>query len=253
MTTATFYDDLAPFYHLLFPDWNNSVARQANQLHAIIREYWGDNIVTVLDAACGIGTQTLGLASLGYNLSASDISEAALRRAKVEAETRFLNIQFHLCDMRNVAEAFPQEEFDLVISCDNSLPHLLTDDDLLQALSQFYVCTRKGGGCLISVRDYDKEERSGTQVKPYALSVDASGTRYVIFQVWEFNEGSLYDLALYLIQDEGNNNCATHVMRSRYYAIGTNRLMELMIKAGFRDVQRLDNCFYQPIILGRKP
>jgi len=32
MTVATFYDELAPYYHLIFPDWDASIARQAESL-----------------------------------------------------------------------------------------------------------------------------------------------------------------------------------------------------------------------------
>ena len=32
-----FYDRLAPFYHLIFPDWEASIARQAAALDAVIR------------------------------------------------------------------------------------------------------------------------------------------------------------------------------------------------------------------------
>jgi hypothetical protein len=29
VTVETFYDELAPFYHLIFPDWEASIQRQA--------------------------------------------------------------------------------------------------------------------------------------------------------------------------------------------------------------------------------
>ena len=41
-------------------------------LDEIIHETWGDKVSEVLDAACGIGTQSLGLAKLGYQVTASD-------------------------------------------------------------------------------------------------------------------------------------------------------------------------------------
>ena len=31
MSAEAFYDRLAPFYHLIFPDWDASIARQAEQ------------------------------------------------------------------------------------------------------------------------------------------------------------------------------------------------------------------------------
>ena len=67
------------------------------------------------------------------------------------------------------AYAHHGRQFDVVVSGDNSITHLLNDDDLLLALRQLYDCTRPGGGCLLTVRDYDREERGTGIVKPYGV------------------------------------------------------------------------------------
>ena len=79
--TQPFYDRLAPYYHLLYPDWEVSMERQARGLAAVLEEFGIPRGARILDAACGIGTQTLGLAALGYQLSASDIAPLAVARA----------------------------------------------------------------------------------------------------------------------------------------------------------------------------
>jgi hypothetical protein len=43
------------------------------------------------------------------------------------------------------------------------------------------------------------------------------------------------------------------VMRAHYYAIGVERLAKLMTEAGFRRVQRLDEVYYQPLLIGHRP
>jgi len=130
------------------------------------------------------------------------------------------------------------------------VPHLLTGAAILRAFQQCYRCTRPGGGLLITVRDYDQVERSGTQVKPYGLRVE-QGKRYLIFQVWDF-AGEIYEVSMYFICDAGDTDCETHVMRAKYYAIGTGQLMSLIEEAGFIDVQRVDGRFFQPVIIGRR-
>ena len=62
-----------------------------------------------------------------------------------------------------------QRQFDVVISCDNSITHLLTDEDILLALRQMYACVRPGGGCVVTVRDYAHEARGVGIVKPYGV------------------------------------------------------------------------------------
>ncbi len=77
-----FYTRLTPLYHLIYPDWERSIERQASMLDSIIRETWGDDISSILDVSCGIGTQSLGLAKLGYEVTASDLSSEEVDRAK---------------------------------------------------------------------------------------------------------------------------------------------------------------------------
>lgn len=174
MGTNSFYDNLSPFYHLIYADWENSISRQASQLDQLIKLYWAEPIRTILDVAC-----------------------------------------------------------------DNAIPHLLSDAEILKAFQQFFRCVRPGGGVLISVRDYDQEERGGTQLKPCGLRV-VQGKRYFLFQVWDF-EGDLYELSMYLVEDNQAGECVTHVMRTHYYAIGMAKLIELLQQAGFVEVQRVDN------------
>jgi 2-polyprenyl-3-methyl-5-hydroxy-6-metoxy-1,4-benzoquinol methylase len=114
-------------------------------------------------------------------VTASDLSGRAVERAQVEARRRGVEIEFSVCGMR-VAHDHHGRVFDVVISCDNAIPHLLSDDEILMAFRQMYECLRPGGGCLVTVRDYDREERGTGLVKPYGVR-DRDGKRYVIFQV----------------------------------------------------------------------
>ena len=79
--TQTFYDELAPHYDKLFSDWAEASGQQAGFLSRLFRAYGFDAGARVLDCACGIGTQAIGLAALGYDVTASDISEGAMTEA----------------------------------------------------------------------------------------------------------------------------------------------------------------------------
>src|SRR5512134_3307431 len=63
------YDGLAPLYHLVYENWEASVARQGTALASLIGEVWGAGARTVHDAAVGIGTQALGLLALGFRMT----------------------------------------------------------------------------------------------------------------------------------------------------------------------------------------
>jgi SAM-dependent methyltransferase len=246
-----FYENLAPLYHLVYPNWEQSLESQSAALAAIVRQRWGESIRTILDVSCGIGTQAIGLARLGYGVTGSDLSPRAIERAVAEARRHQVAASFSVGDMR---DAYPhhQRQFDLVISCDNSITHLLSDDEIQKALAQIYLCTRPGGGCLLTVRDYDKEERGTGIIKPYGVR-KSGDSRYIVFQVWDF-VGEIYDLAMYFVEDDGKSETSqAHVFRARYYAISPNRLLRLLEDAGFVQVERLDTGFYQPVLIGTRP
>jgi SAM-dependent methyltransferase len=244
-----FYDQLTPYYHLVHQDWDASIRRQGEQLAVLIEKEWPGS-KTILDVSCGIGTQSIGLAMHGYSVRASDLSNKEIERAKVEANKRRLELSFSVCDMRN-AYAHHGSGFDVVVSCDNSLPHLLTDEDILLALKQMMACLTTGGGCLITVRDYNREERGKSLVKPYGIRIE-NGYRYLLFQVWDF-EGEHYELTFFFIEENlATHEVKTHAMRSTYYAISTHRICQLMQEAGLQNVRRIDGAFYQPVLFGTK-
>ena len=145
---TNFYDQITPFYHLIFQDWNASVRRQGEQLSVLVDSEWPGHW-KVLDVSCGIGTQAIGLALHGYSVTGSDLSADEVGRARREAVKWGVDIVFSVCDMRD-AHAHHGAGFDVVLSADNSLPHLLTGDDLLLALRQMHACLSVGGGCIIT-------------------------------------------------------------------------------------------------------
>lgn len=252
MSTEDFYDALAPFYHLIYPDWEGSSARQAAALDAVVRAELGKaDGRTVLDVACGIGTQALGMAALGYAVTASDLSAAAVRRLRDEAAARGLSIDARVADMRDAWKAHGRT-FDVVLCADNSLPHLLTEGDILAALRGFLRCTAPGGVCLVSVRDYDAIDWQTARIHPHAVHHDEDGARWVLFQVWE-PRPPLYETTMYVMEDRPGAEIRTRSMRATYYAIPVARVMELMREVGFAEVRRMDGAFYQPLIVARRP
>lgn len=245
-----FYDQLSPYYKYVFQDWNASVERQATLLDEVIREYFSRRVHSILDAACGIGTQAIGLAQKGYQLTAADISAGEIKTARLEAAKRKLDIAFHVADMRDLQQTF-QTKFDLVIACDNAVPHLLSDDEICQAFQQFYQITSDSGGCLISVRDYDAMERGGRKLYPRQVH-DIPGGKIVIFDCWDF-DGDFYDITMYIVEDTGQPTAKASVIRGgRYYCVSISKLEKLMKDGGFTTVVTLKDRFYQPLLIGLK-
>lgn len=72
--------------------------RQGEVLDGLIRAELGGQSLSILDCSAGIGTQAIGLALCGHELTATDLSPNAIRRASEEAETFGVSIAFGVAD-----------------------------------------------------------------------------------------------------------------------------------------------------------
>ena len=246
-SVRAFYDGLAPLYHLVYENWEAGVARHGAALASLIREQWGAGPRTILDAAVGIGTQALGLLALGFGVTGSDLSLAAVSRARHEAAARRTPLCGVVADFR--ALPFRTASADVVIVCDNALPHLETPGDIETALGQCFRCARPGGGCLVSMRDYGPPPPPGTvEVRPYGERAWA-GRRYHLRQVWSWR-GPRYDVSFEITPADGGDGAI--VLKTSYLAIPVARVAELMSAVGFQGVRRVDDRFFQPVLVGTR-
>jgi SAM-dependent methyltransferase len=249
MSIQAFYDELASMYHLVYENWEASVARQGEALASLIGEHWGRDARTVLDAAVGIGTQALGLLALGFRVTGSDLSPGAIARARREAALRHLALPCLIADFRRLPVR--TTSVDVVLACDNALPHLDSETDIRRALAECFRCVRRGGGCLISMRDYGSPPPTGTvEVRPYGERLWA-GRRYHLSQVWTWR-GPRYDLSFEITPADGAEAEAI-VLKTSYLAIPVEQVAGLMRAVGFENVQRHDGRFFQPVLVGTRP
>jgi SAM-dependent methyltransferase len=248
--TQAFYDALAPYYHLLYPNWEASVARQRRGLAAVLEEFGVPSGAPILDAACGIGTQTLGLAQLGYQVTASDVAPAAVARAREEVARRGLTVAFRVADLRQVSAVFA-ERFAAVIACDNAVPHLLSDAEICAAFVECRRVLAPGGVLLVSVRDYAAIERRSPDVHPYG-SRSEGGCDYAAEQTWLW-DGDQYDLTLRLTEQCRDRAAVVHEWHTRYYAVTLATLERLLGEAGFEGICRRDEHFFQPLLVAINP
>jgi glycine/sarcosine N-methyltransferase len=238
-----FYDDLADDYHLIFADWERSMAYQAGVLDSLLRDH-DRPVRRVLDAACGIGTQALPLARAGYEVTATDVSAAAVTRCAREAARRDLRVETSVADMRTLGVG----RFDAVIAFDNALPHLLTDAELALACASLHRALEPGGLLLASIRDYD----AILVDRPPGELPRAFGDRVVV-QLWEWTEEEQYTLRHLLLALDGETWCGTE-RRTTYRALRRATLTAALVDAGFDDVRwrmPAETGFYQPIVSAR--
>ena len=239
MAPPDFYDSLAPNYHLIFEDWDASIARQSAALAPILA---AANAVTVLDCACGIGTQSLGLAAHGFRLTATDRSAAAVTRARREATLRRLKIEFAVAAIH----ALPFRQFDAVICLDNALPHFDSQSDLIHAAKQIRACLKPGGLFLASLRDYDQLSQQRPNIQGPAFYPGR-----IVHQLWDWQGERSYTLHLFLTLATPNG-WQSHHYATPCRAVLRTEIDHALLAAGFtQPVWRMpaETGFYQPLVL----
>jgi SAM-dependent methyltransferase len=250
-SAASFYDGLADEYHLLFADWDASVRRQGDVLDRLIAGQLGPPPHRVLDCSCGIGTQAIGLAGRGYRVHGTDISPAAVARAEREAARLGVSLTTGVADLRALEAV--EGTFDVVLSCDNAVPHLLADGDLRRAARGMRAKLRPDGLLVVSIRDYDRliAERPRAEL-PRVF--DRPDGRQIAFQVWDWEEDRpVYTVHQYVVR-EADGAWQTHHQATAYRALRRDELAEIVREAGFVEIRwRLpeETGYYQPILTAR--
>lgn len=246
----TFYNSLACDYDKLFLDWEEATREQAIILDKIFTDMGFDKSARVLDCACGIGTQAIGLAAIGYSITASDISDGELTEAKKRAENNNVSIRFEHADFCRLDEVF-SETFDIIIAMDNALPHMMTRDALSSAVKSITDRLSPGGIFVASIRDYDRLlEEKPPYSPPYIHETD-NGKR-ISFQLWSW-QGDCYKLTQYILDDGASLKASK--FDCEYRAVRRDELTELFSESGCSKVTWKfpeETGFYQPVVIAIK-
>ena len=247
--TQTFYDNLASSYDKLFLDWQAAIREQAILLDQLFRAEGFDSSAQVLDCACGIGTQAIGLAALGYRVTASDISEGELAEAQKRAAAQHVTLQLKQANFCALSDTFG-ESFDIVIAMDNALPHMLTKEDLAAAVRSIADRVKSGGIFVASIRDYDALLMSKPAYSPPYIHKTQTGQR-VSFQTWDW-DGDNYKLIQYIIED--GEDLQISKFPCEYRATRREELTDLLLQEGCTVEWKFteETGFYQPIVIARK-
>ena len=143
------------FYLQAFSPERQDEIRDRDEWTSLLRQVLGEaGGQSVLDCSCGWGTQAVPLAKLGWQVTACDVSESSLDVARKYASEEGVSLDFRICDMRDLAQAFNQQ-FDWVVSV-YALYEIPTDEGLRQAVRGIFTALRPGGKCYLQFRDMDE-------------------------------------------------------------------------------------------------
>jgi SAM-dependent methyltransferase len=187
----------------------------------------------------------------GHTVTGSDLSEAAVERARVEASARNLAIQFYVADLRDLSTV-PGGQFDAVVAADNAFAHLHSEEDVRKAAASAARKLDRGGILLATLRDYDTLARERPTFHGPAFYIDG-GRRRIVHQVWDWTGERDYIMHLYITR-ETKAGWEAHHFSSAFHAVSRAMVTAALEDAGFMDVRWIEPAasgYYQPVVLAR--
>jgi len=149
VSSNEFYDHLARVFDVM-TDWQKRLAREMPFLQQTLDRH---RARTLLDTACGTGWHAISLAQKGYRAAGCDASPQMIEKARANAGQAQVKVRFEVADF-NQMDHFA-ETFDAVLCLGNSLPHLLTQEALTEALRQMRGKLERGGVLVLHNLNYD--------------------------------------------------------------------------------------------------
>jgi len=172
LQSTEFYDRLARAFDVM-TDWP---ARLAFEMPFIQRTLDQHHVRSVLDTACGTGWHAIALAQKGYTTAGCDASRAMIERARANAAQAGVKVRFETADFQRLD--LLSGKFDAILCLGNSLPHLLSREELVAAFEQILGRLDHGGVVILHNLNYDLRLKT----KPRFFS--ASGNADTL--VWRF-------------------------------------------------------------------
>ena len=250
-----FYDGLASLYHLVYDDWESAIERQAQAIVAMLSRVGLEGKLRVLDVACGIGTQTIGMASRGFDVTGVDISPRAVARARRELRRRRLRARVMAGDMGRLPEELAGC-FDVVTCMDNPLAHLHEDGELAAAFGSMREALRPGGTLLLGSRDYDAllaQRPSQGAVRRFF----AAHRETVVVPLWTWDaDGRPFYTNELIIARRGPAWWTTRSVTTRMRAWTRDEIGTAARGAGFEEARWLfpeETGSFQPVLVAARP
>jgi SAM-dependent methyltransferase len=158
----------------------------------------------VLDCAAGTGTLAVGLALRGFDVAATDASEAMIARTRALAARHSVDLDARVCPWE---ELNGPPSFDAVFCVGNSIPHAEGQAGRRRAFTAMAGVLRPGGLFVVTSRNWELERAHGSRVKVSEELVERAAGPALVVQSWtiadDWDEMHTMEVVVALIGDDG--------------------------------------------------
>lgn len=202
----------------------------------------------VLDLACGTGKHALMFSQWGIDVVGMDQSEAMVKRARQNAREMGIAAVFEQGDFLGflanlMALDSPLKPFDTVLILGNSLPHLLSLDELNQTLVNIREVLDERGRLIIQNRNYDKILAEKNRFMP-PNSWRQGDEEKIFFRFTDF-EGERVTFNIVTFTRVGEQ-WVHQVQSNHLWPMQAKEMDQALKEAGFKKFQFYGNFAFEP-------
>lgn len=230
--TAAFYTSIAPHYQHIFPFNPDQIE--------FLRQVLPYNGARILDVGCAAGDLAFALTHFGFPTWAIDFDPFMIQIAQNTKPEDTMFPVFEQLDMRTIAERYPESYFDAVICFGNTLVHLLSDEDILQFFKATLQVLAPKGKFTFQILNYDNI--LGNQISRLPL-IENEHVRFERKYVFPENSGLISFRTKLLVKQSGQE--IENIVDLN--PIGSKKIVELLSKAGFSDIQLFGSFKREPL------
>ncbi|MCL4459339.1 MAG: class I SAM-dependent methyltransferase [Chloroflexi bacterium] len=238
MSPASLYDTFADRYDLMV-SWETRLKNEAPFFQKIFGQH---QTRSILDAACGTGQHAIRFAQWGYEVVGTDLSVEMLQRAALNTEALNVSVTFVQAGFGEIWKTL-KRHFGAIVCLGNSLPHLLSERELFQALTDFFALLEEGGVVVIQNRNYDRVYLE----KQKFMSLDTTkmaGRELLFFRLVDFEGEYLNFHIVTFIKEKGQWRYEVNSTRQR--PIFKADLEGLLAASGFKEIQFYSDFQFSP-------
>jgi SAM-dependent methyltransferase len=221
------YDEFSGDYDR-FVNWDSRLAAELPFIQGRLQSVGAHR---VLDAACGTGMHGIALAQNGYDVVGADLSEGMVEQARANAAAQGVDVPFLAAGFGHL-HGTVGAGFDALLCLGNSLPHVLTPDELAAALDDFAACLRNWGLLLIQNRNFDAVlAHRGRWMEPQGHRKGAQETVFLRFYDFVSDVRVMFNLVT--LQRGSTGEWSQAVASTELWPLRREELTGAMSVAGF--------------------
>ena len=211
------YATLAEVYEWLVPEPMLTPEGSVEAFEPIVDELGPG--ARVLDCAAGTGELAVGLGLKGFDVTATDASEAMIKRTRQLAAARGVALRAAVCRWEQLVEQGWSSSFDAVWCVGNSLAHARGQAARRTALGQMAGVLRPGGLLVLNSRNWElvRDEGSGLRIRDQL--VERNGRRALVVYGWSladsWDDRHHLDIAVAIVEPAGK--VSSHIERLAFW------------------------------------